>query len=409
MTSISEMQEQAPLDFRRANGAPMWTDPETGKNIRGSRPSGWGKLLDDESALTNWRIDIACIGVAQSPALAAKWSVIDFEDRKTRGNLREEAIQGGRGNEASDTGTALHAMSVRYEDPADEWVPPEQYVPDLEAYMTEIRRYGLESIMYEVAIVNSERKAAGTADRIYQTTVPLQTPDGEWLDEGTYVIGDLKTGKKLDFSLPGYSVQMAIYAEGILWDVANDRPSVEQPEINQKWGLLVHLPVGHAVCEMLWVDLEIGAYGAYLVQEVRKWRSLWRKGEYDAPVAASPGLKIAEIASALDAEVVTIDEADTEWVELMTPWLQHRIDYIANHEEARKWLHLEWPEDVPTPKRGLAQPEHVTAILNVLDQVEAKYGLGFVEGNPSSHPSAHKGKVVRSNLAPSQQKVETTT
>ena len=123
MTSIDlEEIEGTPEkpDFRRANGAPMIIDRD-GKNQRYSRPSGWGKTLDDENALVSWKINTASRGVAMDKALQAEWIAVSDDDKPQKKKLQEKAIQAGRGNQASDTGTALHAMSERWEDPDDDF------------------------------------------------------------------------------------------------------------------------------------------------------------------------------------------------------------------------------------------------------------------------------------------------
>ena len=89
--------------------------------------------------------------------------------------------------------------------------------------VTPWRPTGLVSEMVEVALVNDEYRAAGTADRIFRSTMPLIPPDGLRIEPGELIIGDLKTGKTLDFSLPDYCVQMALYATGRLYDVHTDK------------------------------------------------------------------------------------------------------------------------------------------------------------------------------------------
>ena len=128
--------------------------------------------------------------------------------------------------------------------PTSTWDPPEQFVADLDAYPDALATYGLVSEMVEVHMVNDDFRAAGTADRIYRLTKRLQAPDGSWLEPGELVVGDLKTGKKLDFGMPNYAVQLAIYAQGVLYDIVTER-RLPTPPINNSWTLLVHLPVGH--------------------------------------------------------------------------------------------------------------------------------------------------------------------
>ena len=80
--NIEEFETPEAPDFRRANGAPMVIDKQ-GKNVRLSRPSSWGKILDDENALVNWKIDRAAQGVATNPALQARYIAVKDDDRNT--------------------------------------------------------------------------------------------------------------------------------------------------------------------------------------------------------------------------------------------------------------------------------------------------------------------------------------
>ena len=71
---LDELIDDRPKkDYRRANGAPMVSDPERpDKTLRYARPSGFGKELDDESALVTWKINTAIKGVAHHPGTAGQ-------------------------------------------------------------------------------------------------------------------------------------------------------------------------------------------------------------------------------------------------------------------------------------------------------------------------------------------------
>jgi hypothetical protein len=391
--NVEEFDTHEKPDFRRANGSPQWIDKE-GKNIRGSRPSGWGKELDDENALVNWKIDVAMVGVASDPALQARVIAVKPDDRKAKAIIREAAIQSGRGNQAADMGTALHAMSERWEQEPD-WDPGPPYRASLEAYTKEMERIGVVSELFEYHVVNLDYKAAGTADRLYRTTRPLVTPKGDVLPVDTLIVGDLKTGKSLDFSLPGYSVQMALYAQGEMYDVGTEtfRPT---PSINQDWGLLVHMPSNQeGVCVIQWIDLDVGNYGAFLTKEIRDWRRMWKNGTYGSPVVEVAGMAVADVIDMFEpVEVVDADSSD--WVEIMLPFIKSRMKTIRENPEATKQLMIWWPEGTPAPKH-ITESEDVTKILNLLDNIEAQFGFTFPEDDPRQEPGAHKSAGPASN------------
>lgn len=389
---LNEFETPEHPDFQRANGAPMVLDKD-GKRIRLSRPSNYAKPLDDESALTNWRIDTACIGVAGDKALQARYVACKRDDRETLHKLREESIKAGRGSEGADIGTALHAMSERWERGDQTFNPPEPFASKLVAYTNELARIGVVSEMFEFHTVNLDYGSAGTADRLFKLTRDLVAPNGDLLPTGTLVIGDLKTNKRLDYSLASYAVQMALYAQGELYDVITDqyRPT---PPIHQRWGVLVWLPSEDPEprCEALWVDLEAGNYGAWLAQEVKQWRKNWRSGHFASPHIDVPMTPEAVAAEFPDGElvdegrpVVEVEVAlgyDEMMLAQLSDWCQFRINLIRDHTDARTLLLRLWPEGLPTPKKGLQTSEQVDTLLTLLSKVEAEFGLTFPEGDP---------------------------
>jgi len=394
-------QDQAKPDFRRANGAPMVIDKD-GKNQRLSRPSGWGKTLDDENALVNWKIDTASKGVAGDSSLQAEWVAVKDDDKPTKARLREKAIQAGRGNQASDIGTALHAMSERWEDKDDPGFSPSQpFLGMLNAYTAEMDRIGITSERMEYTVVNMEYRAAGTCDRLYRLTRDLVAPNGNIIPAGELLIGDLKTGKSLDFSLPGYHVQMALYALGEFYDVEADC-FMPTPEINVDWGLLVWMPASGesaGTCEILWCDLQVGNYGAYLVNEIKDWRRKWKSGAY-----SSPRVEVAAEALPVSAkEIEVMASSGINFVFEMMPFVKQRMKTMREHPQALQRLTMKWPEGCPPPK-GITTAEQVTKILDLLDKIEAEFGFTFPGDDPRTTPGAHKSAGPVSNIPQSGEK-----
>ena len=375
--------DQPKNDFRRANGAPMVVID--GKNKRLSRPSSWGKILDDGNALVDWKINRAIEGVAKDPALQARIVAAKPDDRDAFKKLREVAINTGRGEQAADIGTALHAMSERWEDPDDDFVPPEEFAKSLRVYTDTLNDWGLVSELIEYRVVSRKWGAAGTADRLYRLTQPLVAPSGEILPAGTLVVGDLKTGARLDYSLPGYCVQMAIYADGELYDVVEDE-FLPTPEINRDWGLLVHLPAGEEFCQLIWCDLGAGEWGASMVQQVKEWRRKWKNREpFGAYEAVPPGPTAEAVAEDLDAEFVD------DPVEL-AEFISKRLKAIkeANADEFARLLRL-WPEGQPTKKAEFKTVEQCETVLTHIDKFEAQLGLPFPEGDPRAKRPLQRG------------------
>ena len=394
MIDLDEMHDpnEDRRDFRRANGAPMVSDPENpDKTLRYSRPSSYGKNLDDENALVNWRIWKAMEGVAASKSLAAQVAATPDEDKEGKKELREKALDRGTANEAADMGTALHAMTVRVENPNDDWVPPEAYQPDLQAYIELLEEYGLVSEMVECHMVNDEFRCAGTADRIYRLTKPLAAPDGQVLQPGTLVLGDLKTGKSLDLSAPGYCVQVALYATSQLYDIHLEK-RLATPPINQDWALLVHLPVGKGRATLVWSSVERGLYGAWLSFEIKKWQKLWKSGSEGHDMPPVVLWEAPTVEERLGAEGIEVGEVlEAAW-EDMVAYAHARIQTISTYPKAKESLILWWPDNVPTPKSGkLASEGDMIKVLNLLDKVEATYSIPFMHDDPRKS-SGHKSQ-----------------
>ena len=384
---LSEFDDQpGEKDYRRANGAPMVSNPEQpGKWLRYSRPSGWGHDLDDESNLVLWKIDRAMDGMAASPSLVAKVVVAGKGDRK---KLREEAINKGRGDQASEMGTALHAMTVKVET-EEGWKAPEPFDADLAAYLLAMEHAGLKSAFIEVPLCNDEMRCAGTADRIFEVTRELVAPDGTRIAPGTLLIADIKTGSKLDFSLPGYTIQMALYADGCFYDVEQNVRTGYPEKMHSKWGVLVHLPAGTAICELVWIDLDVGRDGARLVKAVRDWR----KRDWEPLPFTMPDDDIAALLeSELGARPITDSERDT-WLADMTEFAMRRLDTIGAHSEARAMLVRFWPEDVPPIRKAPPTVETLPQILDVLDKVETAFSLPWPEGDPRYRTEGHKSSI----------------
>lgn len=383
-------------DFRRANGAPLVKDAD-GKTQRYSRPSGYAKPLDDENALVNWRIFKAMDGVARSNALQMQVIACKDDDKVEKGRLRELALDRGQANERADMGTGLHAMTVRAEDDGDVDFDPGPHQEDLDEYIDLLKRYGLVSEMVEVPFVNDEFRAAGTADRVYRLCKDLQAPDKSMLLAGTLVLADLKTGAKLDFSIPAYSVQLALYATGQLYDVIEER-RLPTPPIDRNWALLIHLPVGKHRATLYWCSIEVGLYGAWLAHEVKKWQADWKRGDndiFEVPLPSEDGdVQDMMEREGIETETVMLDD----WVPTMVDYATNRIRQIAGNDDARKALLLAWPEGLPTPKRGGHTPAQVVQLLDLLDAIEAQFSLPFLlDPRVELQRGVHRKAMDRSN------------
>jgi hypothetical protein len=443
-----EAGHSAKPDFSRGAGGEPLVQMLDGKQKRYARQSSHGDCLDDKSGLNNWLVAKALEGAAKDQSILARAIASSpYEDHKSDWTkLRQDAIQSGRGSYKADVGTAVHAMSERWELDSD-YDPGPKFSPALEAYSKVQKDLGLKSQLIECQFVNDEYNTAGTADRLYELTKPLITPTDEILPAGTFVIGDLKTGSSLEFSAPGYSVQLAGYAGGVLYDVVNN-VRIPTPTINQDWAIIMHLDVESAHCEFIWIDLEVGRFGARLAEEVREWRRAWRRKEgYKAsmlpvkvatepeaqpeveaePEAVVEGLsdyskmtkgqllalanddynlglpngyskaRIIDTISVHEAakpKVVIVDEAEDEAPEDdLDGWIDYcrrRLDRIKSDIRARPWALARWDSKVLVPPKSITTLAQAHALSRYLDRVEAEFGMQFVTGQPCPAPGMGK-------------------
>ena len=443
-----EDSHQARPDFNRgAGGEPLIQMPD-GKQKRYARQSSHGDTLEEKSGLNNWLVAKAVEGAAKDQSILARAIASSpYEDHKSDWTaIRQDAIQAGRGSYKADIGTAVHAMSERWEeDPT--YDPGGIYTPALEAYSKLQNELGLKSQLIECQFVNDEYNTAGTADRLYELTKPLITPTDEILLPGTLVVGDLKTGSSLEFSAPGYAIQIAGYAGGVLYDVVNN-VRIPTPSINQRWAIIMHLDVESAHCEFIWIDLEVGRFGARLAEEVREWRRAWRRKEgYKAsmlPVKVAPdpaeepepqvedgaeteaadpkpiwtmnkaelveegkrrGVEIKpswnkpEMLATLEQrpKVVIVDEneeapedppeAPEDDLDAWIDYCRRRLDIIKNDDRVRSWALARWDSKALVPPKQIVNLDQARALSKYLDRVEAEFGLPFVEGQPVPLPT----------------------
>jgi len=389
--------DRPPVDFNRGSGGEPMIPNADGKVERFARCSSLGTVLDEQSGLNNWLTSKALEGAARDQSILARaLASSPYEDHKSDWTrIREDAIQAGRGAFRADVGTAVHAMADRFEQD-DTYDPGGTYTPALEAYTKALAAVGLKSQFFEAKLVNDERKVAGSADRIVETTLPLVAPDGTVIPPGELLIGDMKTGKSLEFSIPGYAIQLAAYAGAVLYDVV-ENVRLPTPQIRQDWAVIFHLDVETAHCEMLWVDLAVGRFGADLAEAVKEWRRAWRrKSDYKASVVPvlvadtamepSPGSPTP----AHDLVCQTCTRPDPSDLAGWQAFHRERLTAIRTNDRAKMWLLLRWPKGLPSPK-NLTTLEEALELDDFIARVEAEFEMPFVAGRPAKRAPKGSG------------------
>ncbi|MEU4984920.1 MULTISPECIES: hypothetical protein [unclassified Streptomyces] len=270
--------------------------PEGGGKAKGhTRTTTFIDCIEDKSNLIDWKARNVLIGMTRRPDLADKARELDPEDaadKKRLNALVEQAEDAAGANEKSRKGTYLHDLSeyVDRGDPLPKTIS-EADLDDMAAYI--MATSVLKVIAIEQFVVVPELGVGGTFDRLAFYDGP--GPDGKPI-AGNFIT-DTKTGN-IKYGALKMASQLAVYSRGKLYDhthfPAPDKDdkkafaawkkqefTAEQaaqaysplPPVNQDWGIIVHLPAGEGVCNLYWVNLNIGWAMANLALEVRKARS----------------------------------------------------------------------------------------------------------------------------------------
>jgi hypothetical protein len=243
-------------------GRYLLPDPVTGEERAWTRATTLANTLSDPWGLVDWKLRMAVKGVAKRPDLYALASSLPLDSGKKQLNeVARDAIEAAGGSSGRNLGTAMHEFTAAV-DRGEEPEVPYNLHPDLDAYRAALDLYGVRIApgMVERIVCIPDLGVAGTFDRIVH-----------W--EPKRYIADVKTGADLNYSWLEIAVQEALYANAeYLWDAEAETWGPIDPPVDRTQGLVMHLPVGQARCDLYWVDLEIGWEAVTLAVDVREWR-----------------------------------------------------------------------------------------------------------------------------------------
>jgi hypothetical protein len=269
--------------------------PEGGGKPKGhTRTTTFIDCIEDKSNLIDWQGRMVLLGSASRPDLLEKTKGLDPDDpadKKRLNALTEQAKDAAGANEKSRKGTYLHDLSeyVDRGEPLPKTISGAD-LDDMAAYM--MATSVLKVVAIEQFVAVPELSVGGTFDRLSYYDGP--GPDGRPIS-GNFIT-DTKTGT-IEYGKLKMASQLAVYSRGKLYDHAKfpvdtgdekafkawkkQEFSAEQaaaaysplPPVNQDWGIIVHLPAGTGVCNLYWVDLNIGWALANLALTIRKARS----------------------------------------------------------------------------------------------------------------------------------------
>ncbi len=345
-----------------------------GKARSHTRVTTFAKSIADTYNLTEWAKRNVALGMAQRSDLVAMAHGLTHDDKAAMKEVVEAAEEASGANERRRLGTAIHRMCERVdagELPLDQ-VPDAQRA-DVAAYRARLDTAGVEVLpeLIERICVIDPYTLAGTFDRVVRF-------------DGRLMVADIKTGREVSYGAGEMAIQLACYANA----TSLYEPTTEQhepmPELDRTRGLIIHLPAGEARCELHLVDLTAGWQACELAASVRKWRS--RK---DLLVAIAP-----------DAALPLAVEPDAEPTPAATPerrqWVVDRVQAVIGHQgtnggkTAPETLVGLWPAGVPTLKDFDGHTDaQLDQIAKVLDEVEARFGIGFGAADPAAPPTKH--------------------
>lgn len=240
--------------------------PATGKRQAWTRATTFCKSISDTFALAKWAERMTVKGLSMRPDLVALAHMLDVKQDKDKLNSLAEQAKDAAGQKVSaNLGVAVHTFTERVDGGESlENVPP-AHRADVSAYLAAMKDAGLTAVphLIERITIVPQFDVAGTFDRV------LRTSDGD------YVIGDVKTGRTLEYGWPEIAIQLALYAQGVnqagVWDMQGETWQ-QAPRVRTDYGIVMHLPVGEAKCTLYRVDLVQGWAAATLCASVRDWR-----------------------------------------------------------------------------------------------------------------------------------------
>lgn len=286
MSEMFESVETSSEIKRDRWGRYLLTNPVSGKSEPFTRATTFAKSISDTFTLSQWSQRMVAKGLALRGDLVSLAYTLDVkDDRDTLNKIVEDAKSAAGNKVAANMGTALHSFTQAIdEDPTAglEYLVPESHRADVTAYRTALDEAGVRVLPYMIERVTAvpEFEVAGTMDRGLDLThcrLDLGEINGRPVDlaDGQVVIGDLKTGRDLQYGWNEISIQLAIYAMGAkacgLWNL---RRNVWDPPVavRQDFALVIHLPVGSGKATIYKVELEPARRAMELCRDVRAWR-----------------------------------------------------------------------------------------------------------------------------------------
>ena len=264
------------------------------------------KALDSGGGLTPWSQGRSMLGLIRDPSILRQlrslvrkypdpWYATPEAKRRMKELIQQAAVAGGT-DKASDRGTWLHNVAQRHFE-GREQLP--EYSSDDALWLYQLQR-ALEERGIEIdpgwieqIVVHDRYGIAGKPDYLKVVVPGYERP----------LVGDLKTGDSLAYSLRGYLTQLAVYAtadavyhQGPADDGSEDA-RLPMPYVDQEHALVIHAPQNGEPVEFHVIDVKAGVRAFELALTVEDYRrgqieaaplSIWAQAPPAGPCGPTP-------------------------------------------------------------------------------------------------------------------------
>ena len=319
--------------------------------------------IDDKTNLIRWEWERMAEGLALDPShYITLCDFVNNADSRAIRNYMEAMAEKGGSKDGANRGTRYHEIVGAMLAGAPLPIVSIEEERDARAVVALFEEHHVEVLDLERIVVNRELDYAGTAD--YRLRFP---------QFGEPVIGDLKTGSRLDLSYTGYRAQLAAYARAS-HEVSDDGDLIEAPTVNRDVGFLIHLVPGKGEARFVGANLIDGWRAFRLAHKV--WthgRGRPRTLDFDETLLAHAGIQLNR------------DVTRSEWVRARVDALRGLKD-DPNHHGMRVTHYLAsiWPDGVPLPSKCDGwfgdELEQVIAAVHV---AENEYQAPFFGADPT--------------------------
>jgi hypothetical protein len=233
---------------------------------------------------------------------------------------------------------------------------------DVKAILKLLEDQRVEVLCLERIIINRELDYAGTLD--FRLKFPgLRLP----------VIGDLKTGARLDLSYPGYRAQSAAYAHAS-HEVDDQGEIIDAPQVDRDVGFLVHCVPGSGEARFVGMNLLDGWRAFRLAHRV------WTHGRGRPRALTLEDTFVTHASIQMDR-----DAARSVWVNRRIDVLRKLTTDPSHHGvRATKFLRAIWPQDVPLPSATSAwYGDDLHRVVAAVSVTETEYEAPFPPADPT--------------------------